>query len=76
MKFPLFHKEMLIPTILSLSLYLTHRSLNESSIVLVFVGVMIFTLGGILMFLHGVIIEITAHLGIFCFTLKKREKDE
>ena len=76
MNFPLFHKEMLIPTILTLSLYLTHSSLNESSIVLVFVGVMVFTLGGILTFLHGVIIEITAHLGIFCFTLRKREKDE
>jgi len=76
MKFPLLHKEMMIPVILTVTLYLTHQSLDESSILSVFIGILVFVLGGTFTFLHGVITEITAHLGIFCFTLRKRGKNE
>lgn len=76
MRFPLFHSEMVIPTILTSYLYFNHQNLNEFNILIIFVIVIIVILGSIYWFLYLVITEITAHLGIYCFTLKKRVKSD
>ena len=74
MKFQLFQKELIVPFILTVFLYFFHGALNETIILLIFVGIIIVIVGTIYWFLHGVITEITAHIGIYCFTLEKREK--
>lgn len=76
MKFPLFHKELILPTILSVFLFINHQNLSDLTIMIVFVGDLVAILAGIYWFLHGAISEITAHLGIYCFTLRKRVKNE
>ena len=76
MKFSLFHKELIVPVILSVFLFLSHRNLSDNTILLVFIGNICAIGVGIYWFLHGAITEITAHLGIYCFTLKKRVKNE
>ena len=76
MKFPLFHNELVIPTLLSLYLFIQHQSLEDKTILLIFIANIIAINCSILWFLHGVIDEITDHLGIYCFTLRKRVKNE
>ncbi len=74
MKFKLFQRELIVPFILTVFLYFFHDILDDRIIVLIFLGIIFVIVGTIYWFLHGVITQITAHIGIYCFTLKKREK--
>lgn len=76
MRFPLLHKEIIIPIICSIYLYFNKDNLESKTIIIIFslniASIVIATIS----FLHDVITEITRHLRIFCYTLRKREKDE
>lgn len=74
MKFPLFHKEIVIPFLTSVYLFVNHKGLDENQIILVFclnIAIIIITT---LIFLYSAITEITDHLGIYCFTLRRRDR--
>lgn len=75
MRFPTFHWELIIPTIITVYLYFNYSKHNEQDIILMFVTNILAILGSIYWFLHGVIIDITTHLGIYCFSLEKVKKN-
>lgn len=74
MKFPLFHKEIVIPFLTSIYLFVNHKALDQNQIIFIFCLNIASIIITTLIFLHSAITEITDHLGIYCFTLRRRER--
>lgn len=69
--FPLFHTESIIPIITTIYLLFNNSKLDNNTIIILFsLNIASIVLGSI-GFLYGVVTQITNHLGIYCFSLKK-----